>query len=129
MTHFSAYKVGHFLQTVIIHIDGRKENRRSSNRITNRQQRRKMKYIKKTLVFTLTFLIISCKAKELNDEHPDGLYSKNLSLRSHRRVRRMLGRKTKCFPKLVKFCHRFTYGATTKKFCLMVNVKKCTALD
>ena len=54
---------------------------------------------------------------------------KNSSDNHHHRVRRMLGRRTECVPTLKNFCSMFTYGKTTKRFCLTVTVKKCTALD
>ena len=47
----------------------------------------------------------------------------------HRRVRRMLGRATQCIDELKKFCQNFTHGGISKKFCLVVPVKRCTALD
>ena len=45
------------------------------------------------------------------------------------RVRRMLGSKIVCFPEIKKFCRFFSYGETTKQYCLFVKVQRCTALD
>ena len=45
------------------------------------------------------------------------------------RIRRMIGRNTTCFRRLVKFCKMVTYKDVTKRFCLRVPVKYCTALD
>ena len=47
----------------------------------------------------------------------------------HRRVRRMLGQKNRCFTELKKFCRYFTHEGITDKFCLVVPAKRCTALD
>ena len=53
---------------------------------------------------------------------------KGSGLTKHR-VRRLVGRRTKCSFEPNKFCSKFTHGPITKKFCLVVRIKRCTALD
>ena len=57
-----------------------------------------------------------------------GRLYKGSGLAKHR-VRRMVGRRTKCLFEPKKFCSNFTHGSITKKFCLVVRIKRCTALD
>ena len=57
-----------------------------------------------------------------------GRILKGSGLAKHR-VRRLVGGKTKCLFEPKKFCSKFTHGSITKKFCLVVRVKRCTALD
>ena len=48
---------------------------------------------------------------------------------AHPRFRRTVGQRTRCMKKMVPYCGMFTHGKVTKKFCLFVNLKQCTALD
>ena len=57
-----------------------------------------------------------------------GRLYKGSGLAKHR-VRRMVGRRTKCLFEPKKFCTKFTHGLITKKFCLIVRIKHCSALD
>ena len=45
------------------------------------------------------------------------------------RIRRTVGQRTRCNPKLKTFCKIFKHKKVTEKFCLRVKVKHCTALD
>ena len=48
---------------------------------------------------------------------------------NHRRTRRGIGYKMKCFPRLKEVCREFSIGKFKKKFCVTRNVTVCTALD
>ena len=45
------------------------------------------------------------------------------------RIRRTVGQRTRCNPKLKTFCKMFKHKKVAEKFCLRVKVKHCTALD
>ena len=54
---------------------------------------------------------------------------KNEFSRVHHTVRRVTGYRMKCVPEMKKFCSIFTYNGLSKKFCLKIKTKHCTALD
>ena len=89
----------------------------------------KMQYIKnkKQMVFVmcaLLHLIVSTRG-EINTNH----INHHNDTFKHHRVRRIVGRRTECVPDFRRFCKKFTHGKITKRFCLVVNVNRCTALD
>ena len=45
------------------------------------------------------------------------------------RIRRTVGQRTRCNPKIKTFCKMFKHKKVAEKFCLHVKVKHCTALD
>ena len=57
------------------------------------------------------------------------VFARNAFTQHHHRVRRGYGHRTMCVPTPRRFCTTFTYGGTTKEFCLIVVVKHCTGLD
>lgn len=69
--------------------------------------------------------------KENDDDPIDGtqFQMKISATARHHRVRRMLGTKMKCFPVLRPLCHVFYGGNTTKKFCIVVKIRRCYAVD
>ena len=46
-----------------------------------------------------------------------------------RRVRRVTGSPTKCVTEFRKFCHTFVANGISKRFCIAVPMKYCTAVD
>ena len=78
---------------------------------------------------TAIFIIFIVLTSTSLAEERTNKYIRSFSVKRHHRVRRMLGTATKCVPKLKEFCRVFTYGKLKKKFCFVVRVKDCTALD
>ena len=83
-----------------------------------------------TLFVILLFTLFSSSlAEERSAYQYDGHHLKSFRTNRHHRVRRMLGSVTKCLPQLKKFSHVFTHGKLRKRFCFMIPVKYCAALD